>query len=124
MLEHRWGRRIATNFKVMLKAGRRGHIPAIIRNISLYGLFVETRARLDPGNAVTLSFRDPDGEQTEQKELSALVIHHTEHGMGLMVDIKAPAARQLLQSLTTQSWTPNTAGLFAHPEPRMNRHNT
>lgn len=121
MLEHRWSPRIATHLKVRLKVGRRDCASATIRNINRHGLFVETRARLEPGTAVSVEFEHPDEDAAETAVLNALIMHCNDGGMGLMINIREPAARTLLQKLTTQSWTPHTAGLFSRVavEPRQ-----
>lgn len=109
-MEHRWSERKSTDLNVLLY--RQGHatIPGKLCNLGLEGMYIETGPRdLAEGMVLHVAF-SLDGQTGRQHlRLPALVVHHSEQGVGMM----------LFRSMTTQLFErilqrpPRRAGLAA-----------
>lgn len=84
MMDHRCSERSATRVPVLLHL-RGVCIPAVIRNISRGGLFVETGTTLADNAYLTVTATSRNQSQCRGKAFDALVVHHHKGGAGLMV---------------------------------------
>ena len=99
MIDHRWSQRFDADLEVhiatldgIITAGR-------IRNISLYGLFVEADRFLNVNTYVHVRFALPNDANHSECEIGAVIIHCNSHGMGMMVDTTVADADTIMHQL-------------------------
>lgn len=83
-MDHRYGEREATRLPALLRV-KGCWIPAVIRNVSEDGLYVETAAPLRNSLHARVDVRIAHPEGTLGGDIPALVIHQQARGLGLMV---------------------------------------
>lgn len=84
-MEHRWNARKSVNGDVLIESPRLGKIRAVMRNVSIGGMLVETPATTLPLNTpVMVGFRLPVGESDGGYHLEAMVVRRADKCAGLM----------------------------------------
>lgn len=104
-MEHRYATRFPVQVEVRLYKNRNPMTTAQTRNIALGGMFVETAPRGFRKNSLLeveiTSTLDP--EKTNHHRIPALVVHHSDDGLGLAFDTADPetiaAVKELLESI-------------------------
>lgn len=99
MIEHRWNERIKTDHKVLLITNNNDKIDGSLSNISLYGGYVETAEPLSKGTGLHIRFVLPEQAPPTLCELSALVVHQSEQGVGLIINPSQTEAIECVQEL-------------------------
>lgn len=97
-MEHRWNERKDTDFQVLLY--RQGHaaITGRLRNLGLEGMYIETGPRdLAEGMVLHVAFSLEGQTGKQHLRLPALVVHHSEQGVGMM--LFRPMTTQLLERI-------------------------
>jgi len=95
-MEHRWNARSPISARVELRTPGGRCLSGRTRNVSPYGMYVETEAAsLQPQAFVTVTLR---GAQLPPATLPALVVHRDRGGLGLMF---ADYDRDVMESLET-----------------------
>jgi hypothetical protein len=114
-MEHRWSGRRFLGGEVTLSHPRYGIIHAVVRDISLGGMFVETgRVELPLNTPLAVSFRLQNGGYASHHRLHAMVVRTADDGAALMyLDSSADAIRPLRQMLYGPPG--ETAGTGAEP---------
>lgn len=100
-MENRYTARKRVALDVELHHGRTSFGTFKVRNISLEGMFVETGPlNLYPSDLIdaTLSI---GREATDKHDIRAVVVHHTDEGIGLMFRDYDPALLGLLRFLSS-----------------------
>ncbi len=100
-MEHRWSSRRFLGGEVTVSHPRCGIIHALLRDISLGGMFVETgRVDLPVNTPVIVSFMLQNQSGPSHHRLHAMVVRSTEDGAALMyLDSSADTIRPLRQML-------------------------
>ncbi len=100
-MEHRCNVRRPVSLDAVVESRALGRIPCRVRNIGLGGVFVET-PRLKPAvnSIVELSFVAPLDGTSQCCRMLAIVVHHTERGVGLMFEELSPEMRMVVKCLT------------------------
>ncbi len=100
-MEHRWSARKLVAGNVVVECPRVGLVRAAMRDVSLGGMFLETKAVVLPVNApVTVVFDLPAGPQGGAYCLQAMIVRRTSGGAGLMfLDPESEAVRAMRESL-------------------------
>lgn len=100
-MEHRWSARRFLGGEVTVSHPRYGIIHALLRDISLGGMFVETgRAELPVNAPVVVSFMLQNGDGPSHHRLHATVVRTTDNGAALMyLDSSVDTIRPLRQML-------------------------
>lgn len=117
-MEHRWSRRCARRGDVMLGHLQHGLVRGALDNISLGGMFVETRSDLFRKNApVVVSFELERAGGKQRYRLPAMVARTAGHGIGLMfLDTPLHTLRSLREILYGDGAQPAT--FISSPESR------
>ena len=107
-MEHRWSPRRYLEGEVTMHYSPVGSFPAVLRDISLGGMFIETGDTALPLNApvvVSLVLRDQD--ELSPHRLHAMVVRTAEEGAGLMyIDAGAETLQPLRRWLATPHEVP------------------
>ena len=100
-MEHRCNVRRPVSLDAVIETRALGRISCRVRNIGLGGVFVET-ARLRPAlnSIVELSFVVPLDGASQCCRVLAIVVQHTERGVGLMFEELSPETRMVVKALT------------------------
>ncbi len=100
-MEHRWSARRFLGSEVTVSHPRYGIVHALLRDISLGGMFVETgRVELPVNTPVIASFMLQNGSGASHHRLNAMVVRTTDNGAALMyLDSSADTIRPLRQVL-------------------------
>lgn len=100
-MEHRWSARRFLGGEVTVSHSRYGIIRAILRDISLGGMLVETgRVELPVNTPVTVSFVLQNGGRSSHHRMHAVVVRTTDNSAALMyLDSSADTIRPLRQML-------------------------
>ena len=94
-IEKRHIKRIEYRFDVNI-AYRRRSFQGVVRNLSRDGVFIETRLLTIPtGNMIDLEFSLGD----DKWQISALIIHTTQSGMGVVFRVPQPELEVLVKQL-------------------------
>ncbi len=110
-MEHRWSPRRYLEGEVIMHYSPVGSFPAVLRDISLGGMFIETDGMALPVNApviVSLVLRD-QGELSPHR-LHAMVVRATDAGSGLMY---VDSSEEILRPLRRWLYAPHEAVLAA-----------
>jgi hypothetical protein len=99
MIEHRWSQHVEVCVEARIIDADHGTCQGIIRNFSLFGVYVETYEPYPEHAFLHLRFALPDGPDSDIREISGVVIHSDDTGMGMMVDTTAVGAAQTLRDL-------------------------
>ena len=99
MIDHRWSQRVDTDLEVRIATLDGVTAQGRIRNISLYGVYVETACCLDANNYVHLYFELPGNPHNTPCEIGAVIIHSNAQGMGMMVDTTVADADTVMRKL-------------------------
>lgn len=104
-MEHRWNTRRPLTGEVIIECPRIGRVRAMMRDISVGGMFVEIRSGALPLNMpVMVGFRLPARESEGGYHLHAMIVRRSGRGAGLMfLDLgigTAGALREELNVLT------------------------
>ena len=84
-MEHRYNHRINVDLKALLVLDGLPMISGRVTNISVEGLFIELGVcPITPNSWVSIELEPNGREITQATNISAFVIHQTEHGLGLM----------------------------------------
>jgi hypothetical protein len=111
MLEHRWSRRSDIDHYALLISKRNHFAIGRIRNLSLYGMYVETTAQLPKNACLQVQFMLPDDHQDADRNVPALVIHQDNQGAGLIINSAYAGAAARIRALLHHCET-------RHPEVR------
>jgi hypothetical protein len=85
MMEHRWNTRKNANLRLMCYLNSSDVIPAKVRNMSLSGMFIETGpVFLSRNDRVDIAFSLPNADESAVYRLTALTIHSSREGIGVM----------------------------------------
>ncbi len=116
-MEHRWSARRFLGGEVTVSHPRYGIIRALLRDISLGGMLVETgRVELPVNTPVVVSFMLQNGDRSNHHRLHSMVVRTTDNGAALMyLDSSADTIRPLRQMLYGLPGEP--AGLEAGAKP-------
>lgn len=100
-MEHRLSTRIALQKSVTVESPRIGCRSMTARDISLYGMFVESTPPILPLNAtVTVAFSAGNGGHSSEFAFKAMVVRHTKTGVALMFpDLDVDEVRTLHAAL-------------------------
>ena len=99
MLEHRWSERLVTDREPVIIATGNDSVPATLCDASLGGLYLETDAKLAKNASVQILLRMSNDNHAEWCRLQAVVVHQSDRGVGVLVDISKHQARHTLQAL-------------------------
>lgn len=101
MIEHRFGRRDTVQVPVKVALFRKGQYVASgkIENVSLHGMFVETIKTFAPHQFLEIRFSIPSPKGGVYHRLFAMVIHSSDKGVGLFLDVLNPEALAGLRAL-------------------------
>jgi hypothetical protein len=99
MIEHRWSGRLNIDHRALLVSDRNQIAVGKIRNISLYGMYVETTSRLPENACVQVQFVLPGDRQETDRHVSALVVHQHDDGVGLIINSSHHQAAARIRSL-------------------------
>jgi PilZ domain len=122
-MEHRWGERARVDVPVRLDAGPHSLVSGIIRNVSLSGAYLETRADLSPWTPVFVELPcGLLGRGEPPDRIRAYVIRRDRTGLALEWSEFAPEIvrtliAQLDQSKTSQSGAAAVATAPHEPSP-------
>ena len=84
-MEHRWSARRPVIGNVIVECPRIGLVRAALRDVSLGGMFIETKAVVLPLNApVSVVFDLPADDGNEGYCLQAMIVRHASGGAGIM----------------------------------------
>lgn len=84
-MEHRCGERLSARVPALLRSSNGGWVFANISNISVGGIYVETKHTV-PKNAYVLVRVDVESDRNRWiQEFPCLVVHTDHGGMGLMI---------------------------------------
>lgn len=100
-MEHRWSARCFLGGEVTVSHPRYGILHAVLRDISLGGMFVETgRVELPVNAPVVVSFALQNGGYSSHHRLHAMVVRAADDGAALMyLDSSADTIRPLRRML-------------------------
>src|SRR5687768_13389183 len=100
-MEHRWNARKSLTGEVIIECPRIGRVRAMMRDVSVGGMFVETRSGVLPLNApVMVGFRLPARESEGGYHLHAMIVRRAGRGAGLMfLDLGTGTAEALREEL-------------------------
>jgi hypothetical protein len=104
-MEHRWSARKSVDGNVVVECPRVGLVRAIMRDVSLSGMFVETGPLVLPLNApVSVVFNLPSDSHERDYCLQAMIVRHTTKGAGIMfLDPDADTIRTMRSMLYADS---------------------
>ena len=105
MLEHRWSERVAVNCNAILSSKDRC-VFATIRNVSHYGLYIETFLPFSRNTVVEVRFSLP-GEGKRRRLLRAMVVHANDSSNGLIVKVHDSSVKTVIDALVTQCGEPS-----------------
>lgn len=119
-MDHRCSVRTMIRLPALLRV-QAGWIPAVIRNISEEGLFVETTAKLVNHCYVTVRTNLEGHKGRLMHDLPALVVHRNGAGVGLML---AGNEEDAWQRLLARQATHNSVATFGFLQSAMRRFTT
>ncbi len=110
-MEHRWGTRVSVDLAVRLDVGADRLAPGLIREVSLSGAYLETRAGIAPYTPVLIELPRGLHGSSEPHRISALVIRADGRGLALEWSEFAPGAvRTLIAAANWASSSRRTPG--------------
>lgn len=112
-MEHRCNARRPVSLDAVFESRALGRITCRVRDIGLGGVLVET-SRLRPAlnSIVALSFAVPVDGVSQWCRVLAIVVHHTDRGVGLMFEDLSPDTRMTVKCLIESA-----PGRFAYTLP-------
>lgn len=102
MIEHRRGRRIDTNHFADLFVSEHCSVKTVVRNVSADGVFVSCPPEVAGGTYVRVQFSLPNSTRSslfQFFQLSGLVVHRCEAGIGVLVNDAKPDSVAALNAL-------------------------
>ncbi len=108
-MEHRWSARKQVPGSVVVECPRVGLVRAVLRDVSLGGMFIETNSAVLPLNApVSVVFDLTAKNHRGGYCLQGMVVRHKSNGAGIMfLDPEAEALRSMRESLYGQTQAGN-----------------
>ena len=99
MIEHRWSQRFTADLDVWISTPDQIASSGKIRNLSLYGLYIETATPYPENTYLQLRFVLPIAAADNEHEIGGLVVHRKANGMGLIVDTSEAHALASMHAL-------------------------
>ena len=104
MIEHRWSQRVGADLDVLIIDANHSVSTGKLRNISLYGVYIETNKPYPDNVYLHLRFvlpRHPRSKNSadNSRQIGAMVVHCNHTGMGLMVDTTVAGVSETMHEL-------------------------
>jgi len=115
-MEHRWGRRVPVNMGVSLRCALFSAQPAVMRDASMSGAFIETKLFPPLFSRVQIAFVISHEGRCQRYDLLAHVARHALDGIGIEWAELAPLAIRRQLELREARPTPRPDSSISNPQ--------